>query len=86
MWFVGHGRVRGAVERFVDGEASLSERARVVAHLRQCRRCRRAALFLVELRSALRRRRRRAPVMLGGARVQRWVGCAGELESWPTST
>ena len=84
MGFVRHGRMRSAVERFVDGEASLSERARVVAHLQKCRSCRRAALFLVEVRGALRQRRHRDPVMLGGARLRRRAE-RGELQAWPSS-
>ncbi len=85
MRFVRHGRMRMAVERFVDGEVSALERSRVVAHLRECGGCRAAALFLVELRFALRRREHGHPVILAGARVRRWAQ-RGELERWPTST
>jgi len=86
MWLVGHRRMRRAVERFVDGEAPLGERARVFAHLRACRSCRRGALFLVGLRGALRRRRRRDPVMLAGARLRRWAQGLGDVDPWATST
>ena len=78
--------MRSAVERFVDGEASIPERGRAVAHLHDCRGCRAGALFLVELRAALRRRRRRDPVMLAGARLRRWARRVEDLEPWPTST
>jgi anti-sigma factor RsiW len=86
MWLVGHGRMRSAVERWVDGEAPLGERARVVAHLRECRSCRAGAVFLVALRRALRRRRRNDPVLLAGARLRRWAQRLGDLEPWPTNT
>jgi predicted anti-sigma-YlaC factor YlaD len=86
MWLVGHRGMRRAVERCVDGEAPLRERARVLAHLGECRSCRAAALFLVDLRAALRRRRRNAPVMIAGARLRRWARRLVELEPWATST
>lgn len=86
MWFIGHRRMRSVVERFVDDEASIPERGRAVAHLRDCRGCLAGALFLVELRAALRRRRRRDPVMLAGAQLRRWALRFRDLEPWPTTT
>jgi predicted anti-sigma-YlaC factor YlaD len=86
MWLAGHRRMRRAVERCVDGEAPRRERTWVLAHLRECRNCRAAALFLVEVRAALRRRRRNEPVMLASARLRRWARRLGDLEPWATST
>lgn len=75
LWWT-HSRMRGAVERLVDGELAAPERPAVLLHLRECRSCRAMALFLVELRGAL--RRRREPVMLAGARVRRWARRLGD--------
>jgi hypothetical protein len=51
----------------------------VLLHLQECRSCRSLALFLVELRGALRRRWQ--PAMLAGARMRRWARRLEDFDS-----
>ncbi|NUR05208.1 MAG: hypothetical protein HOY79_54515, partial [Streptomyces sp.] len=70
---VGHMRLRGAVEAYVDGELAGRRRARVAAHVACCFSCSGYVQTLRLVKASLRRGPARAPASLTGARVHRFA-------------